>query len=948
MAKGEINLPEVKVTGEIPQGTVNLPETKIEANPTPPPGHINVINPQGQLGHVPLDWLLKDGLGQGFKLAAGEQRTPGSADLTPDKQVRVIRKADGQPGTLPLDWFLKDPAAKDFDLASQADPSFLAEHQRKVNQDLADLNKREEVASIFDASAGLNLSARHKNDDVMDKEGNFKLIGPDGSFISVPPKHVTALLASKAGFRFQDDNAQALYEAYQKQDNGVSGSIWSGMGGLTEILPFHDKGKFTEKMLKDQKTDLVNKMERIDEDIRNSDSTAYKVGQGLGIAAQVLTPGGALGEGRLAQAAGAAALAKLAPEGASLGRQILARGLSTALEGAIVSSPQALSQLAVQENPKAAAESLALGAGIGFFLGAGTKTLAAGVEKGADLLRPLAVSNALEKAGANAESLAAIPGAANKEAFLQTLLDKGLSPKSKGEEVTKVITDLAQGERLAPTLQKLDKVAETPISAPELLSTFDKATQDLVKADSKIQPVLDSLGERLNKLTDAKAASGAQLDLFSKNMSISLENLQKFVGELGTEINWKKLSQPAEMAKARVWQAGLSELMQAGDKAALQADAKVAAAWTQQKAITEIAQQMQSSILKEPQEVLNPLVKAITHGLSDKLTGVITGAAIGGPIGAAIGGMANKSILKPALTGLESNLIEKYASNPDHASKLGNWLVRNKTADAIGSYLILDAVKVKAHNIEAIPAFLRNIGEKTPSMFLGTSDPIKTILGPEANGLSKNQQYQRLSTKVSSLAGNPELRQKQFDTFLAPILKDHPQLANQVYTDYDQKIQAINQIVNGHNKQQPEAFVKNKPENPTPAQMREIESQLKIAMNPYALLDGLKNGKVTAKQVAIAAQLNPAILQDIRTELNKEAFGGKINLTYQQRLSASIIMGTAMDQSLRNGQALQAAYGNNANAAAPAPVAKSKKSGNSKPLHADKISPFTTSQRISK
>ena len=85
--------------------------------------------------------------------------------------------------------------------------------------------------------------------------------------------------------------------------------------------------------------------------------------------------------------------------------------------------------------------------------------------------------------------------------------------------------------------------------------------------------------------------------------------------------------------------------------------------------------------------------------------------------------------------------------------KLLSWLVKNKTTSAIGSYLALDATKSLASKVESIGPFLdklRTTAEKTPAMYLSL-ESIKTILGSEANGLSKAQQYSKLCGKSRHL-----------------------------------------------------------------------------------------------------------------------------------------------------------------------------------------------------
>ncbi len=126
--------------------------------------------------------------------------------------------------------------------------------------------------------------------------------------------------------------------------------------------------------------------------------------------------------------------------------------------------------------------------------------------------------------------------------------------------------------------------------------------------------------------------------------------------------------------------------------------------------------------------------------------------------------------------------------------------------------------------------------------------------------------------------------------------------------DFNNKVLYLHQILHEKNNTEISPFKKQEKYQPTTSDLKEMTDQLAIAQNPFALLNGLKNGTVTAKQVATASVLNPAILQQIREEITKEAYSGKSNLTYQQRLSASVIMGQAMDKSLKILPQLQSVY----------------------------------------
>src|ERR1700749_813403 len=406
---------------------IPVPDT-LQASPEPatavPEDRISVISPQGEQGSVPSDWFFKEGVGKGYKLPAPTtvaNGIPQPDDLTPDKgQVKVV-DSKGQQGTLPLDWYLANgDKAKEYTLASQGGDQIA--HQAKVSSILDTLSRKnpEEIAA---------LGGEKK--DVQTEKGDYKLVAPNGDKVNIPAEHLQDALSG--GFKFQSGDFQALYDANIRlgaQEGFSKKSAEAGASGYVGSLPGFD-------YLRDELTNSTDAMFGKAQNIANrqleqtTQATAHGVGTGLGVAAQMAT-GGVFGEGRLASAAGEG-ISALAPAGSSLGRQLAVRALSGAVEGAIISSPQALAQGILQKDPAGAAESLALGMGIGGLLGVGSKLVGMGLEKGASALQPAVADKALQGLGASEELLKGAGSA--KQPFFKSLIEGGLTPASSPEKV---------------------------------------------------------------------------------------------------------------------------------------------------------------------------------------------------------------------------------------------------------------------------------------------------------------------------------------------------------------------------------------------------------------------------------------------------------------------------------------------------------------------------------
>ena len=148
----------------------------------------------------------------------------------------------------------------------------------------------------------------------------------------------------------------------------------------------------------------------------------------------------------------------------------------------------------------------------------------------------------------------------------------------------------------------------------------------------------------------------------------------------------------------------------------------------------------------------------------------------------------------------------------------------------------------------------------------------------------------------------------------------------------------------------PVPFAKDQEWKPSAQQIDDFKKILAVAEDPFHVIHELKNGTLTTKQVGALSVMNPAILSRIREEIMKEGYSGKSDLTYQQRLSASILLGQSLAEGMSQVHNLQSIYGPNSAANQPAgpPPKKAGKGGSH--LNSDKMpgAQYTQAQRQTK
>ena len=903
---------------------------------------IPILSPDGQPGTIPAE-QLNDALGQGYSIPPLKLQ---AADLTPNQKGVNVYSPDGTPGIIPLTQ-LRDAMEQGYQPQSFTTPG----HMQKVAEELKKLQTQPTLKDMSEEHV-----AAHANDDILDKDKKLKMVG-NGQELSVPYDQVSAFYS--AGYRFKDENFQALLEAQMKRaSDAVLQGVHGGAEGFLPPLSGTEKGLILDEpgaTSLGKPLPTARKAELLANKILG-DTTFSKerqIGRVAGALAQIPATGGEglSGEFGLGQEAKAAAIAGLAPEGAGIAQKVGAHVLGGALEGAIVTTPQALAQAAIDRNTKAAAETLGLGIGLGGLLGVGGG-LIRGAEKAVPELKATAVDDALRELGVPEEHLNKLGMVDQKEQLLNKLIDSGLTEKSSAGKIESTLEKLASPMEMESTLKKLDPYLEQEVSANSMAMKIADSAQKASVLDANAARYVEPLTEKLNSLAD-------------KSGNISLSKLGQFVNDLGEDINWRGRNDGDVLntMKKQIHEDGMQELVTLGDKAAASADPKVATEWASNKYVAEMAKQIHTKLI-EPvvdtgvavpgvfksgeQKAVQVIKSLLTHGLKHKVAAAIGGALgiHGGPLGMVTGAAIGAGISK-----IGSKLVEHYVSNPENTTKLGSWLTARANHPAIASYLALDAMHSVTQQLEKIPEFMTNLGTRTAYktvQFATKDDPVKQILGNEANGLSKEQQLSKLSNQLTLMAANPEMRNTHTAQAVTPFAVDHGALAAQLKDEMDQKIMYLHSIAP---KGTPDkAFQPERDTKPSAQQYTEFLDLLKVAQNPFVLLDNLKEGKVTAKQVAVASQLNPEILSLIRDKMYEAAYSGKADLTYQQRLSASVIMGQSMDPSFGQVQALQSAYGPTQQASAPAPPPPKQRGKGGSHINPDKLpgAQYTQSQRLTK
>ena len=772
--------------------------------------------------------------------------------------------------------------------------------------------------------------------NVQDKNGNLlvKQRGTD-NILSLPVDKAMPLINS-GHLEFKDPEFQALID-YHRDEKISTGRYWgSVITGVGEGIPIVD---LLVKKLENydiEKSDIPQKALSIASIINKQDSKSPEgIGQSqgqflgtVGTTVASMSPAGLMGEGLLAaKVASAIPAIELSP--------LASKALIGATKAGAYSLPYIADQL-INNQPGKAAETTLLSIGVGALLHTapaafngiiGNRAAAAASEL------PSAATNVLEHAGINSEK---IP---DQSSFVRDLLK--VAPKL--EDAGQGLKSLAAGDHMIDVISKMDgKIDNLPIISKLEQSAFKTGSSEEV--NNEVNKIIKSLNPIESKI------SLSNLQKVSKELASSID----FAGKASeiTNVKISALDYINQMLVKNVDE-NLTKAIESGNTKAV----KLAEMFDQAKNTQEIARDLLNEFQQKTSSGSAPELTSLGKVAKNVYSNTLAGAQTklqnpGQGLLNAIPGVNVLTGAKGNVTDAISNTIKNRSASFDTwlASHPNSWLIKNIDNPKIGTFVALDSVAANNAKLNEIPEFIKNIGSKTPTIFISQSDPIAKALGSEANGLSKQQQLDRLSEKVSMLAGNPEMAQQKVNDLIKPFIADHPEMALQAQQLSQAKIAYLNNMLHSQNTQADTPFQKKKQVKWTSPQIHDIKEQLAAIDNPYVILNSLKTGIVNSKQVAAVQATSPAIYEEIKQTINKEAYTGKAKLNYQQRIAVSTITGQPMDPTLNNVSQLQMGFGSSQNApqgAQPAQPAAPSKGKTGHKMDSNKMpSKETTAQRL--
>lgn len=885
-------------------------------------------------------------------------------DLVPDQpdKVRVFKGAEEMYAPAKLDNIL-EANKLGYRLASQDanGPVYAA----KVNAQASQLASE---AGGLGAHISPDMPFRfehkeHENDKIFgSKDGTLRLIDPNGNAVDADDKQVVPFLSN--GYQFEDPHAQQALDAYLQMykkvsnDEAASGAFLQGLGtlgshGIENIIsPITNPDTNNNVRYARIASRLIEEQQH---------PTAKMIG---GIAGNVALSKG-LGAFGGANAVRGGVQGALAPVGSGLTRQILASIPAEASASLVANSPQIAIQGMIDRDPQAAAESTLLSIGVGGALGplSPLANKAIGAMKGTLPAKfagidPGHFATAVEQGPEQIQKLNRFIASSPEEL---AKLDKYFKPSMLEKLVTSDVINNLEDDQRKSVFKDLAEAAEESESKTQKnllgLASGEKMEGVLSKldelAESSTLPKYTSMVEdfsdlKLNRPEVAETIDGIlnKVEKISEDGDIPLAKGIKLVGELGDEINWKQEGDLANDTKRLMYNSLLDKIVKSGELTAKESgNMKLLNQFLADNATAKVSQELHlQSLLPEVKVPPVPEIPDIENGLASKLGKKIAdqpGRLLKKYLkhGATAAAYAVGGAPAAAVTHLLGDvLLDAHLPN----SSIPGFFKSLSPGAAKASYVVGDALHVLTQKIDKIPLDLKSLAETSAVSVHKQDNPIKKILGDEANGLSNKQQFKRLSERAASMVGNPQLMNDRADVFTASLKQDYPALADQINNGLKQKISYIHDIM-PKDPNPVTNFHIAPPWNPSSQQLNDFMKTLSAINDPGVLIPAALNGTLSKGQIDAVSALYPNTLERMKSKVSSVSH--KVKLNYQQRLGLSRFLGQSIDQSLSQTQQMQAAYaGAQAQEQPPAPSGKSPK------LDVKKLpaAQGTLSQRISK
>jgi hypothetical protein len=770
-----------------------------------------------------------------------------------------------------------------------------------------------------DAAAGL-VSGQYA---VNANAGAVPIADKSGAIFKADPDHLANALAT-GKFRLLNPQEELEHRvAKEEKEKGVLGSLNEAGKSFINQAAFGIPGALQEAAESPE-----------DKAEREAREKYHSFGRHLAGAAGVVASmayGGELFKG--AELAGQAVERGILPAAeaaqAGLARTLAAKSANMAAQGAAFASPQALIEGAVGGDWKKAGETLAWGVGTGAALGGVGELLRAGgsaalgklAEVGGEggLADDLAQKLTPKAFGAQKSQLTPLKREwreevvdfAHEEGLIQpgmSRVDLGVSVKAAKEKY---------GQKIGDTIEKLDDLIARGTAEEDLPSHAIKPGEigDAIKTaldDPKLRMdmnfdqanALDMVIRSANKMKTT-FVNGREVVDFKTAQDFVSDLRRKWVGPINKAMNegglkGQRAVTPLDEMKAAAYESARNALHSAADRvASASKDPSLAMDLVgAKKAFAKVMELESWTNNLEAQQVGNRKIGLtdflhMGHGIPSSILGA-AGAGLGGLVGGPAGAMIGAAAMK--VPGIALDYLAKHWMEDKGLVYLST--IAKKAAREGPEFF---AAVMTSEGIKRLDASMGDVRNTVKQLAVRgveetkahKQEHMKALLG-DTTGLSKDQQFDKLSNRLTALAANPGALAQVTGALSAPFAAASPELGRA----YQQQVaQTVSYLYNALPKPDapPMPFAPNDFE-PTAQQKLDFHDKAEIASNPMAAMKHVAQGTLSDSHLDALRTLYPAVYGQMQQEvLRFHAEHPNAKLPLAERASVGKFLGASTD-----------------------------------------------------
>lgn len=703
--------------------------------------------------------------------------------------------------------------------------------------------------------------------EVANPDQPVQVVSPDGTLGEVPGGNLAEAL--KAGGRLPTDAdlEGAGIRQQAKQDFGAGTTAALGLGGA--LQPLVDAvARRTGVITPEQQQQI----EQVRDTAEEEHPAAYWAGR---VPGEVAT---AIGTGDVAEGISGAAkltgLAKVATEGAAYAIEPVATAI-------------------VNKDPAGAAEALALGVagniGLHAVFSLGAKAAGAVAERAASKVGEVASAEERRVAENTVLKAYGVPAAKREAAreMLPALHDAvGITSEDTEKTALQKLTKLEEsGPRIGKAIEALDK-ADT--KGELIFNAMAKSSDELKAVTARL------VGEEADQSASALKPIIRQINEIAAKPEVGFtdtQGLKRFIGEqtnFGDNKLANRVRQEAyDVVRKNIMEAENAAAEKVGGSDVLEGLKADRATYTLHKFFGDFAERQASKEVDSGPHAFH----LARHGLA-AMAGHLIGLPAPVSVALSVGEVAARKALKGRVFG---NAVKAVSGSTTPNTSLA-----------------LDAIKALDSRVATgAKDLLSSLTSREVATHAAAIDPIGKLLPGGGLGQTHAQQVRALRTAVNQHQDNPAGVSDHLANLTAPLHDEGLAPVADAYTQHQLRLMKVIQSVLPADPKMamPHPFAAEvKSDDIAPEVKARYERALTIATDPDRLNALVKSNTISQLDVAIAAATNPSTLQKMRDALVNEALKSKPDLSYQQRLSLSIMMGQNLDQSTAQLPVLQGAF----------------------------------------